>query len=184
MFWGLSFVLYLNVFMRLLGANKNKLIADIMKRLFLLAVCSLLFLSAQGQKNTQELTELVFIDENAKTTLDSLIFHQKEGEDRSGFDYFKYFRLYVNSTDNGTILEFLHSHIPYKSTDLLGFFALMNYLVFVYRELPDFLAPTANKRTFTYWQEKIIFEDKEIDYFSEDATGWIVIKYEKPSFKL
>lgn len=154
-----------------------------MKKYFFITLCSLFILSAKGQllgketwtKITHEVTQLVIIDENVQSELERLIFSTSQDT----LEHYKYFQLYVKGDANTKILEFWRSNYPYKSKNLVGFFILRGYLVFVYNELPDFLKLSKHKKKFSYTEHKL----GDL-LMMEDDTGCWVIEYTKPLFKL
>lgn len=158
-----------------------------MEKYIMITMCSLLILSAKGQqlgKETwkeisHEVKQLAITNENIQSELESLLFCTKQDTLLRALKGYKYFHLYVREDTDCQKLEFRLSNYPYKSENLIGFFVLKGYLVFVHQELPDFLKSTEDKKKFSYTEHKlgnlIIMED--------DTPCWI-IEYRKPQFKV
>jgi len=87
--------------------------------------------------------------------------------------------LYVKGDSDCQTLEFRLSNYPYKSENLIGFFVLKEYLVFVYQELPDFLISVGHKRKFSYIEHKL----GDFVMREDDTPCWI-IGYRKSQFKV
>lgn len=127
---------------------------------------------------THEVNQLTFEDKTIQQKLErALLGSQKEFSDE--FEYYRYFHLYVESDTSCQLLEFRLSNYPYKSEDLIGFFPLKQYLVFVHNELPAFLKVKDVKKSFSYTEWKIgNFTIRE-----DDTPCW-VIKYRDHSLKV
>src|SRR5690554_1431017 len=135
-----------------------------MKKLFMATLCCLLMFSVKGQQFgkeawteiTHEVKQLAFISENIQCELESLIFCTKQDTILNDFEHFKYFHMYTRSnTTESQVFDFWPSNYPYKSKDLIGFFILRGYLVFVHNELPDILIKTDHRAKFTYTEHKV-----------------------------
>lgn len=158
-----------------------------MKNYFIITLCCLLIFLAKGQQLgketwteiTHEVKQLLFINENIQCELESLIFHTKQDTMLNDFKRYKYFHLYVRTETSSKIFDFQLSNYPYKSKNLIGFFVLRGYLVFVHNELPDFLKSTEHTTKFSYTEHKV-----GNILMMEDDTGSWSIEYIKPSFKV
>lgn len=158
-----------------------------MKKYFIVTLCSLFMFSAKGQQLgketwieiTHEVKQFALINENIQNKLESLMFCTKQGTLLSDFEHYKYFHLCVKADTSCQRLEFRLSNYPYKSKNLIGFFILRGYFVFVHNELPDFLKPTGHKKIFSYTEHKL----GDILMMEDDTPCWI-IEYTKPSFKV
>lgn len=158
-----------------------------MKAYLMIILCNLLMFQAKGQQLGKEtwteiihdVKQFVFINETNQDKLESLMFYTKQDTITNDFERYKYFHLYVRTDASSQILDFWPSNYPYKSQNLIGFFILRGYLVFVHNELPDFLKPTEYKTKFSYTEHKV-----GNIIMMEDDTGGLSIEYTKPSFKI
>lgn len=122
---------------------------------------------------THEVSKLRFIDEATEQMLDKALLcpYKKDSEE---FGNYQYFHLYVKSDGSRQILEFRLSNYPYKSENLIGFFHLKEYIVFVHEELPIFLKTTDIKKSFSYTEWKI----GNLTMREDDTPCWIVEYYD------
>ena len=158
-----------------------------MKKCLAIILCSLAFLSAKGQqlgKETwkeisHEVEQFVITNENTQSELERLLFGTKQDTLLNVFTGYKYFHLYVKVNAEYQTLEFRLSNYPYKSEDLIGFFVLKGYIVFVHQELPDFLKSTGDKTIFSYIEHRI----GDLIMIEDDTPCWI-IEYRKSQLKV
>jgi len=158
-----------------------------MKKYFIVTLSCLLGFSAKCQslgKETwteinHEVKQLVLTNENIQYELESLLFCTKQDTLLSVFKEYKYFHLYVKEDTDCQKLEFRLSNYPYKSKNVIGFFNLRDYSVFVNNDLPDFLIPIEDKRIFSYTEHKL----GDLIMMEDDTPCWI-IEYRKPQFKV
>jgi len=164
-----------------------------MKKYFIITLSILLIFLAKGQqlgKETwtdikHEVKQLVIINEDIQSELENLLFYSTQDTLSSFFKDYKYFNLYVKGNTNSQKLEFWLSNYPYKSKNLIGFFALKEYFIFVNNELPDFLKPTNIKKSFSYREHRIFFTpDSEGVVVNEDDTPCWIFEYKDSLFKM
>ena len=158
-----------------------------MKKYIIILICSFVVFSAKAQllgketwtKISHEVEQLVITNDSVQSELEKLLFCTKQDTLLSVFEGYEYFHLYVEEDTDCQTLEFRLNNYPYKSENLIGFFAMNGYLLFVHHELPDFLMSTGDKKTFTYIEHKL----GSIDMMEDDTPTWI-IEYKKPQLKL
>ncbi|HPD27200.1 MAG TPA: hypothetical protein PK673_02370 [Paludibacteraceae bacterium] len=158
-----------------------------MKKFITITICCLVVFSTKGQqlgketwkKIDHEVMQLVITNENIQSELESLLFGAKNDTLLNVLKRYKYFHLYVKGDSDCQTLEFRLSNYPYKSENLIGFFVLKEYLVFVYQELPDFLISVGHKRKFSYIEHKL----GDFVMREDDTPCWI-IGYRKSQFKV
>jgi len=158
-----------------------------MKKYCIITLCALWMFSAKGQqlgKETwteinHEVKQLVITNESIQYELEKLLFCTNQDTLLSVFEGYKYFHLYFKTDTVCQTLEFRLSNYPYKSKNLIGFFILREYLVFVHNELPDFLKPTEDKKKFSYTEYKL----GDLIIMEDDTPCWI-IEYRCSHFKV
>ncbi len=84
------------------------------------------------EKVSHEVRQLVITNENIQSELDSMLFRTKQNTLLSVFKKYEYLHLYVRENSDCQTLEFRLSNYPYKSENLIVFFVLNGYLVFVH----------------------------------------------------
>lgn len=145
---------------------------------FLIILSGLFMFLAKGQQLgketwteiTHEVKQLELTNEKVQCELEGLLFCAKHDTLLSAFKEYRYFHLYVKEDTGCQELEFRLSNYPYKSENLIGFFILKGYFVFVHNELPDFLMPTEHKKNFSYTEHKI----GDLVIMEDDTPCWIV----------
>ena len=156
-----------------------------MKKYIMIILCSLLMFSVKGQqlgfgietwgKITHEVKQLVLMNENIQYKLEGLLLCAIQDRFKKKSNEYNYFHLYIK----GDTLEFRLSNYPYKCENLIGFFILREYYVFVHNELPDFLKPTEYKKRFSYMEHKL----GDLIIMEDDTPCWI-IEYKKSQLNL
>lgn len=129
------------------------------------------------KKINHNVKQLVLINEKTQCELESLLFCTKQ--DTCVFAKYKYFHLYVKEDTCSQNLEFRLSNYPYKSENLIGFFMLKGYFVFVHDVLLDFLKLTEDKKTFSYTEHRL----GDLIIMEDDTPCWI-IEYRKSQFNV
>ncbi len=158
-----------------------------MKKYIFMIMCSLVAFSTQGQqlgevtwkKVSHEVRQLVITNENIQSELDSMLFRTKQNTLLSVFKKYEYLHLYVRENSDCQTLEFRLSNYPYKSENLIVFFVLNGYLVFVHQKLPDFLMSTGDNKKFTYTECKL----GNLTMTEDDTPCWIM-EYRKKQLKM
>jgi hypothetical protein len=148
-----------------------------MKKCFIIVLSCLLIFSTRGQQLgketwveiTHEVKQLL-VNESIKSELESIFFCTKQDTLLSVFEEYKYFHLYVEEDTSCQKFEFCLSNYPYKSKNLIGFFILSDYLIFVHNELPDFLTPSEYKKNFSYTEHKL----GDLIIMEDDTPCWII----------
>jgi hypothetical protein len=131
-------------------------------------------------KIAHEVKQLVLINKKIRCELDSLLFFTKQDTLLNVVSGYKYFHLYIKGRGTGCQeLEFRLSNYPYKSKNLIGFFIIRDYIVFVHNELPDFLKTTGYKKKFSYTEHKL----GDLIIMEDDTPCWI-IEYKNHQFKV
>jgi len=158
-----------------------------MKQYFIIALSCLLIFSTKGQplgketwtEITHEVKQLALVSEKVQGELETLFFCTKNDTLLSVFKEYNFFHLYIKGDTNCQKLEFWLSNYPYKSKNLIGFFVLREYLVFVHDELPNFLESTEHKKIFSYTEHKL----GNISMMEDDTPCWI-IEYKNSQFEI
>lgn len=158
-----------------------------MKKSFMIGLLYLLFISAKGQELGKEtwinvshkVSQLILVNNKIQHELEYLLFNIEKDTLSNIFKEYKYFQLYVKEDSVCQKLEFCLSNYPYKSKNIIGFFILKGYPVFVHNKLPDFLKLTECKKIFSYTEHKL----GDLIIMEDDTPCWN-IEYDNSQFKI